>query len=214
MPHYLGLDKDGNETYKVEGKDPTTDVLKASNYYTDPAPKFNYGFSSDFTYKDFGLSFFLRGVSGGKLFDNSRMVLDNINRFGGNNGTVEALTNGITNPRQASDHWLENASFLRMDNLNLSYTLKPVSLFQSIRFYVAANNVFVITKYRGIDPEVRVTSGSSNVLQNALGSAGVGNSFSQGGATGNQQYIDAVYSGDGYYPKAHSYTLGVNVTLK
>ena len=212
MPHYLGLDKNGNETYKVEGKDPTTDVLKASNYYTDPAPKFNYGFSSDFTYKDFGLSFFLRGVSGGKIFDNSRMVLDNINRFGGNNGTVEALTNGITNPPQASDHWLESASYLRMDNLNLSYTLKPVSVFQSIRFYVAANNVFVITKYRGLDPEINVASGPGNVMFNALGSAAVGNSFLPGGSVG--AYIDAAYSGSGYYPKTHSYTLGVNVTLK
>ena len=212
MPHYVGLDKDGNELYKVEGKDPTIDVLKASNYYTNPAPKFNYGFTSDFTYKNFGLSFFLRGVSGGKIFDNSRMVLDNINRFGGNNGTVEALSNGVTNSNQASDHWLENASYLRMDNLNLSYTVKIVKLFQSLRFYVAANNVFVITKYRGLDPEVYVTSGPGNVMFDNLGSAGVGNSFSPGGSVG--AYIDASYSGSGYYPKTRSYTLGVNVTLK
>jgi iron complex outermembrane receptor protein len=212
MPHYVGLDKDGNELYKVEGKDPTTDVLKASNYYTDPAPKFNYGFTSNFTYKNFGLSFFLRGVSGGKIFDNSRMVLDNINRFGGNNGTLDALKNGVTNANQASDHWLETASYLRMENLNLSYTVKTVKLFESLRFYVAANNLFVITKYRGLDPEVYVTDGVGNVMSDNLGSAAVANSFQPGGSVG--AYIDASYSGSGFYPKTRSYTLGVNVTLK
>jgi iron complex outermembrane receptor protein len=212
MPHYLGLDKNGNETYQVDGGDPTTDVLKASNYYTDPAPKFNYGFTSAFTYKQLGLSFFLIGTSGGKVFDNSRMVLDNINRFGGNNGTKAALTNGIVNSPQASDHWLENDSYLRLDNLNLTYTLRPVSLFQSITFYVAANNVFVITKYRGLDPEINIADRPGNVLLDALGSSGVSNNFSQNGSAG--PYIDAAYSGSGYYPKTHSYTLGVNVTFK
>jgi iron complex outermembrane receptor protein len=212
MPHYLGLDKNGNETYEVKGGSPTKNVLNATNYYTDPAPKFNYGFNSNFTYKDFGLSFFLRGVSGGKIFDNQRMVLDNINRFGGNNGTVSALSNGITNAPQASDHWLEKASYLRMDNINLSYTLRPKGLFQTIRFYIAANNVFVITSYRGLDPEINVASSPGNVMSNALGSANVGNSFLPNGSVG--PYIDAAYSGSGYYPKSHSYSFGVNLTLK
>lgn len=212
MPHYLGLDKNGKETYEVKGGDPVTDVLKATNYYTDPAPKFHYGFNSNFTYKQFGLSFFLIGQSGGKVFDNTRMVLDNINRFGGNNATVAGLSNGITNSPQASDHWLENNSYLRMDNLNLSYTFRPVGLFQTIRFYAAANNVFVITNYRGLDPEINTANNPGNVLFNALGSAGVSSGFSQGGSAG--PYIDAAYSGQGYYPKTHSYTLGVNVTFK
>lgn len=212
MPHYVGLDKNGNELYAVNGDSTTTDVLKATNHYTDPAPKFTYGITSDFTYKQFGLSFFFNGVSGGKIFDNSRMVLDNINRFGGNNGTVEALSNGVTNPNQVSDHWLENGSYLRLENVNLSYTLKPVSMFQSIKIYVAANNLFVITKYRGLDPEINVAYSPGNVMFDALGSAGVGNSFSQNGSAG--PYIDASYSGTGYYPKTRSFTFGVNVTLK
>lgn len=212
MPHYVGLNSAGQELYDSAKGGTTTDILKASNYYTDPAPKFTYGFTSNFTYKQFGLSFFLRGVSGGKVFNNSRMVLDNINRFGGNNGTKEALTNGITNSPQASDHWLENDSYLRMENLNLSYTIRPVNLFQSIRFYVTANNLFVITKYRGLDPEINVADSPGNVLFDALGSAGVGNNFSQNGSAG--PYIDAAYSGSGYYPKTHSYTFGVNVTFK
>jgi len=212
MPHYVGLNAAGQEMYDSAKGGTTTDVLKATNYYTNPQPKFSYGITSNFTYKQFGLSFFLNGQSGGKVFDNTRMVLDNINRFGGNNGTKEALTNGITNAPQASDHWLENDSYLRMENLNLSYTLIPKSLFQSLRFYVAANNLFVITGYRGLDPEINVASRPGNVLFDALGSAGTSNNFSQNGSAG--PYIDAAYSGSGYYPKTHSYTLGVNVTFK
>ncbi len=214
MPHYIGLNSAGQEMYDSAKGGTTTNVLAAENFYTDPAPKFNYGVNLGFTYKAWGLNMFLRGIYGAKIFDNTRMVLDNINRFGGNNGTVEALTNGITNGPQASDHWLENASFLRMDNLNLSYTFKPTGQFQSIRVYFAANNVFVLTSYRGLDPEIRVAAGTTNALQNALSSAGTANSFSQGGSTGSEQYIDAAYSGDGFYPKTHSYTLGVNITFK
>ncbi|HEY5368315.1 MAG TPA: SusC/RagA family TonB-linked outer membrane protein [Hanamia sp.] len=212
MPHYVGLNSAGQELYDSAKGGTTTNVLHGTNYYTNPQPKFSYGFTSNFTYKQFGLSFFLNGQAGGKVFDNTRMVLDNINRFGGNNGTKEALTNGITNSPQASDHWLENDSYVRMSNLNLSYTLRPVSLFQSIRFYVAANNLFVITNYRGLDPEINVASRPGNVLFDALGSASVGNNFSQNGSAG--PYIDAAYSGEGYYPKTHSYTLGVSVTFK
>lgn len=212
MPHYVGLNSAGQEMYDSAKGGTTTNILNATPRYTNPAPKFQYGFNSNFTYKQFGLSFFLVGQAGGKVFDNTRMVLDNINRFGGNNGTLEAISNGITNAPQASDHWLENDSYLRMANLNLSYTFKPIGLFQSIQFYVAANNVFVITNYRGLDPEVNTASNPGNVLFDALGSSGLANGFSQGGTAG--AYIDAAYSGQGYYPKTHSYTLGVNVTFK
>jgi iron complex outermembrane receptor protein len=99
-----------------------------------------------------------------------------------------------------------------MDNINLSYTLRPKGFFQSIRFYIAANNVFVITNYRGLDPEINVSNSPGNVMGNALGSSGTGNSFAPNGSVG--AYIDAAYSGSGYYPKSHSYTFGVNVTLK
>ncbi|HUZ59654.1 MAG TPA: hypothetical protein VMU83_12805, partial [Hanamia sp.] len=89
---------------------------------------------------------------------------------------------------------------------------RPMGLFQTLRFYVAANNVFVITKYRGLDPEVNLANNPGNVLFDAIGAASVGTGFSQGGTAGPG--IDAAYSGEGYYPKTHSYTLGVNVTFK
>ncbi|MBO9618747.1 MAG: SusC/RagA family TonB-linked outer membrane protein, partial [Niabella sp.] len=192
MAHYVGLDSKGNELFDMGDGKTTTDNTKAKLYYTDPAPKFTYGFRTDFTYKNWALGFFFRGVGGAKIYNNTGMTLDNINRFGGNNGTAAALTNGITNSPVASDHWLEKAGYLRLDNLNLAYNFKPTRMFQTIKVFLAANNVFVITPYKGLDPEIQVS--------------------------GTQSYIDASYTGgnkgDSFYPKTRSFTLGFTTSFK
>lgn len=222
IPHYEGLNSQGLETYDSAGGN-TSNVNNATLHYTDPSPKFNYGFTSTFTYKNWSLNFFLRGVYGQKIFDNTRMVLDNVNRFAGNNGTVDALTNGITNSPQVSDHWLESASFLRMENATIGYTFHVTGI-QALRVYVSTNNLFVLTHYRGLDPEVRnaplnipflanyvaTATGNSNLLANG------GNKGTNGTAVPSptEAYIDAAYQGDGFYPKTRSFTLGVNLTFK
>ena len=56
-----------------------------------------------------------------------------------------------------SDRFLESGSYLRLDNATLGYTYKPhTTSIKSLRFYATGNNLFVITKYRGIDPEVNL----------------------------------------------------------
>jgi hypothetical protein len=223
LAHYEGLNSAGNETYDSAGGK-TSNINNATLHYTDPSPKFTYGFTSNFTYQHWDLSFFLRGVYGQKIFDNTRMVLDNINRFSGNNGTVDALSNGIANSPQVSDHWLEGASFLRLENLTVGYTFHVTSLVQSLRAYVSGNNLFVLTHYRGLDPEVRNAALTAPFLSNYVASAtGNSNLLAQGGNKGtigtavpspSEAYIDAAYQGDGYYPKTRSFTFGVNVTFK
>jgi iron complex outermembrane receptor protein len=130
-------------------------------------------------------------VTGQKIFNNTRLDFDNVNRLPGNNVTKEALTNGIRDAAFASDLWLEKASFLRLDNATISYTFKKIKGIQSLQVYVAGNNLFVITPYKGLDPEI----------QNAN--------------TGpNQAYIDVSYYGSGFYPKTRSVALGVNVSFQ
>lgn len=225
LAHYEGLNSAGNETYDSAGGK-TSSINNATLHYTDPSQKFNYGFTSNFTYSHWDGSFFLRGVYGQKIFDNTRMVLDNINRFSGNNGTVDALTNGITNSPQVSDHWLENASFVRLENLTVGYTFNmPVTgLVQSLRAYASGNNLFVLTHYRGLDPEVRNAANNVPFLSTYVATAtGNANLLAQGGNKGtvgtglpapSEAYIDAAYQGDGFYPKTRSFTIGVNVTFK
>ena len=66
MPHYIGLNSAGQEMYDSAKGGTTTNVLAAANFYTDPAPKFNYGINLGFTYKAWGLNMFLRGIYGAK----------------------------------------------------------------------------------------------------------------------------------------------------
>ncbi|GAA4302630.1 SusC/RagA family TonB-linked outer membrane protein [Compostibacter hankyongensis] len=199
LPHFVGVDDDGNQLFDDgKGGQVTQGDLDQSMYrYTDPAAKFNYGFGSTLTYDQWGLNFFLRGVSGQKIFDDTRMLISNINRLPGNNVIGEALTNGIKDAQVASDLWLEKASYLRMDNITLSYTFSHISALQSLQLYVSANNLFVITPYKGLDPEIRITGDDLNHTD-----------------VTNQAYIDANYGSDGYYPKTRSFSFGVNVSFK
>lgn len=186
LPHYVGVDAAGNQLFDSAGS--KVAYGDAVLRYIDPAPKFNYGFGSTLTYDNWSLNFFLRGVSGQKIFNNTLLDVENINRLPGNNVTKEALTNGIKDAAQASDHWLENASFLRLDNITLSYTFKNIKGLRNLELYLTGDNLFVITPYRGLDPEIRI-------------------------ADSNEAYIDANYGSDGYYPRTRSFVFGVNLSF-
>lgn len=195
LPKYAGLSPavdpgtNSNQLYYDENGKTTPDITKAANHYINPTPKFNYAFFSTFSYKNLELNFSLRGVYGQKLFNNFSNITSNIARLPGNNVTKEALTNGIKGSQTASDLWMENASYLRLDNLTLSYNFKHVSGLQNLRVYVTGTNVFVITPYKGIDPEIR--NGDTN-----------------------QAYIDVNDYGDAFYPRSKSIILGLNVSFK
>ena len=186
LPHYTGVDANGNEEF--DGKTLAQNA-NPQRYYYDPNPKFNYGINNTFSYQNWSLSFFLRGVYGQKVFNNQLLDNETITRLPSNNTTKTALTNGIKDGLQVSDRWLEGASYLRMDNASLGYTFKNVKGFSNLRVYVAGNNLFVITKYRGLDPEVL---GYNNVTSEPYAN-----------------YIDV-----NTYPKVRSFVVGTNITFK
>lgn len=186
-----GLDPatNSNQLYYAADGSKIATVSTAARRYIDPSPKFTYGLNSTLAYKDWSFNFFLRGVVGQKVFNNYNNITSNFSRLPGNNVTKDALTNGIRGSQTASDYWLEDAGFLRMDNMTLAYTIPGVTQFENLRVFLTANNLFVITPYTGQDPEI----------QN-------GNSA--------QSYIDANVSGLGFYPRSRTFTLGVNVAFK
>ncbi len=133
-------------------------------HYEDPAPKFYFGITTDLSYKNWDFSFAGRANFGNYVYNNvSSMngVYDRLYRPEGpylSNVTSDVSEAGFMNPQYLSDYYIQNASFFRMDNIALSYTFQnmnksdknPVNL--SLSFTV--NNAFVITKYKGLDPEV------------------------------------------------------------
>ena len=152
LPHYTGVDANGNELFDNQT---LTQNANPQSYYIDPSPKFNYGLTNNFSYHNWSLNFLVRGVYGQKIFNNVLLDFETVTRLPSANTTKEALTNGIKDGLHTSDLWLQPASYLRLDNASLGYTFQHVKGFSNLRVYVAGNNLFVITKYRGLDPEIQ-----------------------------------------------------------
>ncbi len=138
-----------------------------------PNPDFTYGVTNTFSYKDFDLSFFFYGSYGGKILDALEVQTAGLSGLYQNqlastanfwtpqnpNSNIPAPRGGLGNPNVImSDRWLESASFLRLQNVRLGYNLparwaKYVAM-SNLKVYVSGQNLFVITKYPGLDPEI------------------------------------------------------------
>jgi iron complex outermembrane receptor protein len=159
--HYLGKDANGVSTYqKADGTTTASQPLSTDQRISGSAqPKFVYGFSNSFFYKNFDLNFLVRGVYGNKILNATLAGLNNpadakfqnIPRF-----TLGESFKDI-NAYLISDRFLESGSYLRLDNATIGYTIRPkVKAIKSIRLYLSGNNIFIITNYRGIDPEINI----------------------------------------------------------
>jgi TonB-linked SusC/RagA family outer membrane protein len=129
----------------------------------NPQADFTFGFQSSIAYKNFDLAFNLRASLGNYVYNNinsafAQYDLLQDNAVLGNIPTTVLNTNfNSTSDVIISDIYLENASFLRMDNITLGYTFDtPIKKFasNSIRLWAGMQNVFTITNYSGLDPEV------------------------------------------------------------
>jgi len=128
-------------------------------YYKSPAPVYTMGFSTSFNYRRWTLSTVLRANLGQYIYDNigsqfgvSRYML---NEKYINNASADIYNTGFVTNQYKSDYYLKNASFLKMDNLGLSFNAGKLSKSGNASLRIAANcqNVFVVTNYKGIDPE-------------------------------------------------------------
>jgi iron complex outermembrane receptor protein len=170
IPQHAGIDAAGHELYNnydADGKfiGTSTNFTDQDKVFIDPTPKFTWGITNKFSYSNFDLDFLLRGVQGQKIFANSILGLESIQYLPGSNVVKKALTNGLADLPQASSYWLQNGSYARLENISLGYTFKKLKGISSLRFYLTATNVFVITKYEGVDPEIR-TEGFERYIDN------------------------------------------------
>jgi len=159
--HYLGKNAAGVSTYQnAAGKTIATQPLTTDQFIAGNAqPNLIYGWNNSFFYKNFDLNFLVRGVTGNKILNTTLASLNNpadsrlqnIPRF-----TLGESFNDI-NGYLISDRFIESGSYLRLDNTTLGYTIKPkIQAIKAIRLYLSGNNLFVITKYKGIDPEINI----------------------------------------------------------
>ena len=139
-------------------------ITEADRYLTHKSPmaKVYIGFSSQFSYKKWDLGFNLRANFGNYVYNGVASGNSTSNNYGGK-GFVTNLYNGFqdtgftllnTSEQMASDYFLENASFLKMDNITLGYSFQNLFAAKlSGRISASVQNVFTISKYSGLDPE-------------------------------------------------------------
>lgn len=158
-PIFLGTDTDGKDVLLGQGDDgtvPEDQWVKLGCAY----PKVTMNWTNTFNWRHWDLSFSLRASLGGKVLNEMGMRYSNLDRIGLNNISSEWLNDqGHTElGAKYSSKYLEDASFLKMDNLTLGYTFNfPSKYIRSLRLNFTAQNVFTITKYKGVDPEVGIT---------------------------------------------------------
>ncbi len=140
----------------------------------NPIPKFTYGLNTNLSYRGWDMTIFLQGVQGNDLFNYNKYFTDFIGVAGansrrllnswtpGNTGAVLPKTNAITGgfESQPSTYYIEKGSFLRAKQMQVGFTM-PRPLLQRIgaerlRVYVQAQNLFTITSYQGIEPDVNL----------------------------------------------------------
>lgn len=187
---YVGYDADQKKTLyeNAKGEIVTVDKLKSPDDFQNVGqalPKVTYGWNNTFRYKRWDLNFFLRGVGGNKIFNASRADLSRLTQATTCNISHEAVNDGIMEAPQSSSRWLENGSFLKLDNLTVGYqvNMEKVKGISQLRLYVTGQNLFTITKYTGVDPEVSL-SGLAPGIDNR-----------------------------NYYPKTRSFLLGLNISF-
>jgi len=140
----------------VDGEEIVNDNDKSPNQ--DPAPDIIMGLTSNMSYKNFDLSFTLRSNIGNHVYNNIASNYGHFNRANTlvvpENMHTSVLYSGFNNPQYFSDFYLENASFLRLDNITLGYNI-PAFDKMNFRVYGTVQNAFILTEYSGFDPEIQ-----------------------------------------------------------
>ncbi len=154
-----GINAVGAETVVDQNKDNVIDqgTRSPDRYIAGSAiPKYTYAFTPSFSYKNFDLSMLWRGSGGNKIFNALRANLSRFENLGKSNVLQSAIPLGLYTSQYGSDLWLENGAFLRFDNLNIGYRFNTANIkyIDALRVSLTGNNLAVITKYTGIDPEL------------------------------------------------------------
>ena len=185
---YAGKNANGVSQYvNAKGELTTTPTIGADyKYLGSPQPTILIGWTNTLRYGNFDFNVFIRGVFGNKIFNATRADLFRPSTAQYTNILVDAAgeTKADVNSFKYSSRFIEDGSYVRLDNATLGYNFKKISKsIQSLRVYMSVNNAFTITNYTGIDPEV------------------------------NQGGIAPGVDSNNFYPKTRTVLFGVNLSF-
>ena len=154
---YYVLDENGNRT----GETTNNPSLKDRSITGCAQPKLNAGWNNTLTYKNWSLNAFITGVFGNDVYNSARAHYTSAQMFSdGKNVLKEFLNNPASDASGSlpSDRFIEKGSYVRLQTLSLSYTFRNCfnDWIQDLTLYGTANNLFTITSYKGLDPEVNL----------------------------------------------------------
>lgn len=203
---YQGSDVEPGDVKYVDVNGDGTIDANDKVYAGSAIPKFTGGLNIGGTYKGFDMQAFFTGAFGQKIFSQVNFDIEGFyrgfnvtERYYKNHWTGEGTSN--TYPRaswsaksnnvRASTRFLEDGSYVRLKNLQFGYTIPNTQKIkiEKLRVYISATNLFTITPYSGIDPEMTVSA----------------NSESEGDMSNGIDW--------GTYPVSKSYTMGINLTF-
>ena len=198
---YYGINAAGEWVFETLAGGMTTNPQESDRMILGNAqPDLTYGLNANLRYKQWDAYLNFRGQVGGMIFNETRYFFENtrgaenvlLSAFKGDAALLTAwATSGNANAsiRRFSDFYLENASYLKMSDLTIGYTPKlPENFAKYINFariYFTAQNVFTLTGYKGVDPEIAPRDNDS---------------------------LQPGFDGRSFYPRQRSFNLGV--TLK
>lgn len=187
LPVFEGFTEDGKWKFKdVDGSGDFT-YNEDREIVGNAQPDFIAGWTNEFKYRDFDLSFTFRAVVGNDVYNVSRMALENRNVAGKEKNMLTSVMDiPLQDAAQASSYYLEDGSFVKLDNITLGYNVpvKKLGFMQNLRLYLTGQNLFTITGYKGIDPEVDMVGLDNMGIERTR-----------------------------YYPASRSFILGLNVTF-
>lgn len=183
-PKHLGFDANGDNIF--EDLDESGTLNEKDNQVIGNAyPDFTFSLSNSFAYKNFDLSFLLRGSVGNDVFNMTRLYYEGFGYFGSKN----ILRSTLDYPDYKggaiySSRFIEDGSYLKLDNLTIGYTIPfKNGVLSKLRVYLTGQNLFTITGYKGIDPEVSLAG------------------------------LDPGIDWYDFYPRTRTYVFGLNITF-
>ena len=148
LPVFNGFDHNGIGTYSI-----------TPQFVGDPNPKAYYGLNFDFTYKKWSLNLGSHGAFGNKLYNNTAMSVLNIANINGGRNIASGLVNTDENPANpitTSTRYMEDGGYFKLHNATIRFRVGDIGKFRNLNLFIAGNNLFVISDYKGFDPEVNV----------------------------------------------------------
>jgi TonB-linked SusC/RagA family outer membrane protein len=153
---YEGIDEEGKWIFRDVDEDGDINLEADRDIIGNAYPDFTFGFNNTFSYKGFDLNVFIRGAYGNDVLNSKRMFYENEVLLPGNIlASVEENASELNDVQRYSSFYIEDGSFIRLDNATMGYTfdVSGMNAISRLRVYVSGQNLALITNYSGVDPE-------------------------------------------------------------